>query len=50
MVSELQYEANLKFEAEGEEKAQIDSIQKNGGSGDNEDANSAIALYDKLQA
>ena len=49
LVEELQQEENMHFANDGDEKPQIDS-SKNGGSGDNSDATSAIALFDKLQA
>lgn len=49
LVEELQQEENMQFANEGDEKPQIDS-SKNGGSGDNSDATSALALFDKLQA
>lgn len=50
LVSELQHEENLQFESEGETADQIDSRkEKSGGSGDNSDTTSAIALFDKLQ-
>jgi hypothetical protein len=49
LVEELQQEENMQFANDGDEKPQIDS-SKNGGSGDNSDATSAIALFDKLQA
>lgn len=52
LVEELQHEYNMKQEEEGE--GQIDSSSKttgeNGGSGDNSDAKSSMALFDKLQA
>ena len=51
LVEELQHEHNLKQE-DGD--GQIDSSSKttgeNGGSGDNSDAKSSMALFDKLQA
>jgi len=51
IVEELQHEHNLKEE---DEEGQIDSSTKtsgeNGGSGDNSDTRSAMALFDKLQA
>ena len=52
LVEELQHEYNM--DKEGEDGAQIDSSSKptgeNGGSGDNTDAKSSMALFDKLQA
>lgn len=52
LVEELQHEYDLKKEEDGE--GQIDSSSKttgeNGGSGDNSDAKSSMALFDKLQA
>lgn len=51
LVEELQHEHNLKEE---NDEGQIDSSTKttgeNGGSGDNSDTRSAMALFDKLQA
>lgn len=50
IVEELQHEHNLKEE---NEEGQIDSTKntgENGGSGDNSDTKSAMALFDKLQA
>ena len=46
MVEELQLEEKAKLE-DGEE--QIDSSKKNGGSGEYQDNQSSLALFDKLQ-
>ena len=52
LVDEMQHEQAQKLENPGE--GEIDSSAKangeNGGSGDNSDAQSAVALFDKLQA
>lgn len=48
IVDEMQHEQNVKVDGQGE--GQIDSGKANGGSGDNSDATSAAALFDKLQA
>jgi len=52
LVDEMQHEQAQKLENGGE--GEIDSSSKangeNGGSGDNSDAQSAVALFDKLQA
>lgn len=48
IVDEMQHEQNAKVDGQGE--GQIDSGKANGGSGDNSDATSAVALFDKLQA
>ena len=52
LVDEMQHEQAQKLENAGE--GEIDSSTKangeNGGSGDNSDAQSAVALFDKLQA
>lgn len=52
LVDELKHEFELE-NADKDENGQIDSSAnngENGGSGDNSDAKSALALFDKLQA
>ena len=53
IVEEMVEEDRINFEAKEDEDGQIDSsknnIGENGGSGDNSDVKSSMALFDKLQ-